>query len=454
MNHHAVEADEVAGNLYQRWAVVIGVMIVIALLAVFGIKDPLLSRAVIIAGVCLALWLGEVVPAYVPTLALWALTPLLLQPLNDEFRLGRVLGWSADPVLALFLGGFALSVTARRYGLDSRIAQLTVQWSRGHKLALLALTAAATAGLSMWMSNIPAAAMMIAALRPLFANGNDNPFRRALLLSVAVGANFGGMATPVGTGPNAIALATISKSMPITFLHWMSFALPLTVGMLIAGIALLALRFRVSGSVALPRLETQSIDRKTIGVFVVYAVTILAWLTEPLHGAPSAIVAVIATAILFGSKLLTREDLGAIDWSTLGLIAGGIALGKLLEQSGVVSAAANVVAWADMPRFWRLLILSLASATLSALMSNTATVTMLIPLAASFDPAPSTAVLIAIAASMGIPFVISTPPNAMVYGEGGIKSSDLFVPGIILMLAGSLLISLTGPAVLELIGIP
>jgi solute carrier family 13 (sodium-dependent dicarboxylate transporter), member 2/3/5 len=454
MNNKTLEASEVAGSPYQRWAIVIGISLVLAFLSLFGIENPLLARAVFITGVCLALWLGEVVPAYVPTLVLWALTPLLLQPLDEEFRLGYVLGWSADPVLALFLGGFTLSVTARRYGLDSRIAQLTVQWSRGYKLALLILTAAATAGLSMWMSNIPAAAMMIAALRPLFVNGKDNPLRRALLLSVGLGANFGGMATPVGTGPNAIALATISKVMPITFLHWMGFALPLTVGMLVVGLILLMLRFRVKGTVALPPLSLQPFDNKARGVLVVYALTIIAWLTEPLHGASSAIVAILATAVLFGSKLLSKEDLGAIDWSTLGLIAGGIALGRLLEQSGVVNAAADIVPWADMPRFWRLLILCVASATLSALMSNTATVTMLIPLAASFDPAPSTAVLIAIAASMGIPFVISTPPNAMVYGEGGIKSSDLFVPGIILMLLGSLLISLTGPQVLQLLGIP
>jgi sodium-dependent dicarboxylate transporter 2/3/5 len=78
---------------------------------------------------------------------------------------------------------------------------------------------------------------------------------------------------------------------------------------------------------------------------------------------------------------------------------------------------------------------------------------MLIPLAGSIDPSPSTAILIAIAASMGIPFVISTPPNAMVYGEG-VRSSDLLVPGLILMILGCLLVALTGPFVMRLMGIP
>ena len=110
--------------------------------------------------------------------------------------------------------------------------------------------------------------------------------------------------------------------------------------------------------------------------------------------------------------------------------------------------------WQEIPHAVRLFMLCLATALLSALMSNTAAVTMLIPLAAAIDPAPSTTILIAIAASLGIPFVISTPPNAMVYGEGGITFYDLAVPGFILMILGCILVSTTGPLVLNLAGIP
>ena len=113
-----------------------------------------------------------------------------------------------------------------------------------------------------------------------------------------------------------------------------------------------------------------------------------------------------------------------------------------------------MVPWQDIPHVVRLFMLCLTAAFLSALMSNTAAVTMLIPLAAGIDPAPSTAILIAIAASLGIPFVISTPPNAMIYGEGGITFSDLAVPGLILMILGCTLLSTTGPLVLNLVSIP
>lgn len=410
----------------------------------------------VVAGVCLTLWLTEVVPPYVPTFILWALTPLLLYSFGDQFQLTRVLGWSANPVLALFLGGFALSVAARRYGIDSLIARLAVNLSRGSKLMLLVLTVAATASLSMWMSNIAAAAMMIAALHPLFAGvAKNDRFRRALLMGIALGANFGGMATPIGTGPNAIAMAAISSSHALTFIEWMVFALPLASGLMIAGLLLLVGRFHVRGGTNdLPDIPVKAPDRGGWLVMTVFFVTVAAWLTEPFHGTSSAIVALISTVVLFGSGLLKRDDLVLIDWSTLLLIAGGIGMGNLLEQSGLIKVAAGVMPWQEVTPVVRLFTLCFASALLSALMSNTAAVTMLIPLAASIDPAPSTAVLIAIAASLGIPFVISTPPNAMVYGEGGITFSDLAVPGLILMILGCAVVSLTGPRVLNLVGIP
>ncbi len=126
-------------------------IMVVSALSLTLIEDPLLTRALIVAGACLALWLSEAVPPYVPTLVLWALVPLLLQPFGDVFRLASVLGWAADPVLALFLGGFALSVAASRYGIDAHIARIAVKLSNGRRLRLLVLVASATAILSMWM---------------------------------------------------------------------------------------------------------------------------------------------------------------------------------------------------------------------------------------------------------------------------------------------------------------
>ncbi len=446
--------DEEGPGLW-RWAIAVVAVIGAAALSLGAFTDPLLGRTSFVAGLCLVLWLTEVVPPYVPTLVLWAFVPLLLARFGTQFGFDRVLDWSADPVLALFLGGFSLSVAAGRHGIDARLAGLAISLSRGRRQVLLALTAAVTAVMSMWMSNIAAAAMMLSSLQPFLSRlAPSDPFRRALLMTIAISANFGGMATPIGSGPNAIAIAAAASHSTVTFHSWMTFATPLMLGLVTVGLGLVVVRFRVRGTVELEKEPWQPLTPGAWGVMGVFFFTVAAWLSEPLHGAPSAAVALLAVIALFGSGLLDRSDLARIDWSTLGLIAGGIALGKLLEESGLVHVAASSVPWAEVSPLGRLLVLCFVSALLSALMSNTATVTMLIPLAASIDPAPSTAILIALAASLGIPFAISTPPNAMVYGKGGLTQADLFVPGILLMVAGCAFISLTGPYVLSLAGIP
>jgi sodium-dependent dicarboxylate transporter 2/3/5 len=238
----------------------------------------------------------------------------------------------------------------------------------------------------------------------------------------------------------------------------MTFALPLTIGMLLLAFLLLIWHSRnESGRATLgPATEPADLvhDRHPSLVVAIVVVAAALWLTEPFHHVPAAAVALGAAAFLFLTGLLRQVDLSKIDWSTLLLIAGGITLGRLLETSGIVHAAAAAFPFGQMHPTLTLFILCFASALLSALMSNTATAVMLIPLASVVFPEPSTAILIAVSASFGMPFVVSTPPNAMAYGEGGVRTVDLFVPGLILMIVGCLVVSLTGRAALNLAGIP
>jgi sodium-dependent dicarboxylate transporter 2/3/5 len=244
----------------------------------------------------------------------------------------------------------------------------------------------------------------------------------------------------------------------------MSFALPLAAGMLFVSFAFIWLRVRRQQGEWSSKIgqlsenvfdgeNRQPLKMREYAFLLVLAGTILLWLTEPLHGISASVVSLAATSVLFLTRLLKKEDLLRVDWSTLLLIAGGVTLGKLLEQSQLVKILAGGVAWNELNPTLVLFLLCLTSATLSALMSNTAAAVLLIPLAHALVPEPATMILVAIAASFGIPFVISTPPHAMVFGEGGVKFKDLFLPGIIIMLLGCLLISLTGRAVLNLIGI-
>jgi sodium-dependent dicarboxylate transporter 2/3/5 len=446
----------------RRILIVLAIAVII-IVPVFAFDSPLLARAAVIAGICLVLWLSEAVPPFVPTFLLFTLTPLLLGSVDEKFSLDNVLTWAVDPVLALFFGGFVLGVAAHRFGLDERLAEFAVRAAGKSYAAFLLLVILLTAFLSMWMSNIAAASLMLACLRPILNDfESESLLRRTLLVGIAMGANLGGISTPIGTGSNAIAVAAIEPVRSISFLEWMFFAVPLAAGMIAVLFLILLLTAKkargewvekIAGHSAAARQMAE--DRwKQIAFSAILLATIVLWLTEPWHKVPAAVVSLGATSVLFFSQMLKAEDLLKIDWSTLLLIAGGITLGRILEQSELIKVLAGSVIWSEFNPTLALFLLCLASATLAALMSNTASVVILIPLAMTISPAPSTAILVAVAASFGLPFVVSTPPNAMVYGEGGVRFKDLFVPGIVLMLTGCLLVSLTGRFVLNLVGIP
>lgn len=450
----------------KSWKAIAATVIFTAIVPHLFIESTLTASILSIVAVCLSLWLFELTPPFVPTLLLWVLIPLVLSPIDAKYSFANTLKWAADPVLALFFGGFVLGVATERHDLGRRLALWAFKQADGSFSLLLLLIILLTAFMSMWISNIAAAALMFACMRPLLAHMNtDAVARRTLLIGVALGANLGGMATPVGTGPNAIAIASVAGKHQVTFIEWMTFALPLTLGMLVLGFVILRWRAgKIDESWTSLAARTQadlggtnSIDglhNRRNGFLAVLAATAIMWLSEPFHGIPAAVVALAATAFIFLFGLLKKEDLSKIDWSTLLLIAGGITLGRMFEASGIIAAAASGIPFDTFHPTLTLLVICLASAVLSALMSNTATAVLLIPLATMLVPHSSTAILVAISASFGMPFVISTPPNAMAYGEGGLRTSDLLVPGLIILVVGCILVSLTGRPVLRLAGFP
>ena len=415
------------------------------------VADPLQSRVLLVAGLYLTFVLSETVAPFVPTLFLLAAAPLLLGSLSQRYALGQVLGWAADPVLALFAGGLALGLAAQRHGVDAALAALLLRAAGRTRRGLLAVTLLAATFLSMWMSNVAAAALLLAALQPALASLEPG-FRRSLLIGLAMGANLGGVTTPIGSGPNAIAIAETRALHPITFAEWMGFGLPIAAGMCGLAYVWLVLRYRVRGPSELRLEAPHALSRRGYGVVALLAAAILAWLAEPLHGVGAPSIALALLLLLFGSNLLAKSDLGALDWSTLGLISGGLVLGRLLESSGVLTVLAQALPIADSPRWLWLGALVSVSAVLAALMSNTATAAMLIPLGLHIDSAASTAVILAVATSFGVPLPISTPPNAVVYGTGAIRSRDLLEIGLGIMVIGCVVVTLSGGWFLGLFG--
>jgi solute carrier family 13 (sodium-dependent dicarboxylate transporter), member 2/3/5 len=427
-------------------------------LALYFIADPVHARAAAIAAVCLILWLSEAVPPFVPAFLLLACVPLAL----PSYNIATVMQWMAEPVLLLFLGGLSLGIAAQRYGIDAAITVLAVQWSGGKPKKLLFLVMAVTSLLSMWMSNTAAAAMMLAALRPLIADQHmSQRFRIALLVGIALSANIGGMGTPIGSPPNAIAVATLEHHYPVTLLTWMMFGLPLVAVLLTTSYFILLWYGGVKRGT--PSFQSADANNSAVNksaekigihgfgawsVVIIFSLMVAAWVSEPLHGMSVATVAIMGTALLFGSGLLRASDARLIDWSTLLLIAGGLGLGRLIQEAGIITDITQSINWQDIPSSVRVSCLILIAAIMSAVMSNTATAILIIPLAFALDPNPATPILVALGTSLGVIFAISTPPNALVYSEGGMRAKDLFVPGIIIMLGGWILLSVVGALLL------
>ena len=454
--------ERAVSGVTSRVATAVAV-VAVAAAALLLVPDPLRARAAAVAGVCLVLWLTEAIPLYATTIVLWAGVALLLGPLDPKaFSLNQILTWAAQPVMALFFGGFALSVAGAKYGIDSAIAAWMLRVSGGRRALLLLAVMLGTAVLSMWMSNIAAGAMMVATLRPLFAapasgapiDPGAAAFRKALLLGVAFAADFGGIGTPIGSGPNLIAIGAVAETYRITFLHWTLFGVPLALGMVLLAYGLLVGIHRVRGTVQHVEIPHAPLSRRGWAFVAIFFAGTATWLSEPLHGIGSSVTALLIAAALFGSGLLGTADLARMEWDTLLLIAGGLTLGELFDESTLAPWMAAAVPWQTIHPTLLVLSFVFVCALLSAVASNTAAAAMLVQIGLGIVPSPSFAVLVAMGASMGVPFVISTPPNAIAYGQGGLSGRDLAVPGTVLMVVGCLLLAFTGPTVLRWVGVP
>lgn len=425
-----------------RWAVILSAPLLAA--AAIPFAPPEQRWAVGLAVACIVLWLGQLVPVFVPTLLLLSLAPILL---GEAYTATRVLGWAIDPVLALFFGGLAMSAAAERHGLAALLARRVLAWSGGDRRRLITLAMGLTALLSMWLSNTAAATLMLATLMPVADRLRDANLRRGLLLAVAAGANLGGIATPIGTAPNALAIAQLGERAP-SFVSWMALGLPLAALMLVIARTVIIRQCQLAGQIPDEDPDTTSERLSPSGrlATLLIACAVALWLSEPLHGISASTVSLGLAACCFASGLLERDDLARFDWATLLLIGGGIALGRMLEQTGVVALATAAVPWADFAP-WLLASAALIVTMLcSAVLSNTATATLILTAMAAIAPQrPELAIILVLGSSLSFPFAVSTPPNAMIAGLG-IGTRDLLRLGLALMLLGGLILGVLGPS--------
>lgn len=469
---HGAEAADLAREagfdlLRRRLGLALGPAVFAGLLLAPLDLPPASQSLAAVLGLVMVFWVSEAVPLPV-TAVIGPSLAIVLGVAGARETLAPF----AEPVIFLFLGSFLLAEALRVHGLDQRIALwiLSLPGAAASPGRLRLAVGLVTAGVSMWISNTATAAMMLpialGLARALRAAGSmESP--RGLLLIVGMAASLGGIATPVGTPPNLIALGFLERieGRSLSFLEFMAVGVPLSLALLgatyvvVGRLVPVASGGDVASYVASERAKLPAWGSGQAACAVAFALAVTFWL---LPGAVSvaglapaslparlaarldeAVVALLAAALLFlwpaGSRrALTWEEAARIDWGTLLLFGGGLSLGKLMFDSGLAGVLGRAaVAATGVESLWGLTALALATTiVLTEVTSNTATVNMLAPLVLALardlgvPPVPPL-LAVAFGASMGFMFPIGTPPNALVYGTGLVPMTAMMRTGVL-----------------------
>ncbi|WP_018145409.1 DASS family sodium-coupled anion symporter [Thioalkalivibrio sp. AKL6] len=426
-------------------------------------------------------WISEALP-----LPVTALLPIAILPVLDITSMENATAPYANPIIFLFMGGFAIALAVQRWDLHRRMALAIVARSGNRLHALVGAFMLATAGLSMWVSNTATAALMLpialsvlgliergASPRGPGATAESRRPALALLLGIAFAANIGGMATIIGSPPNALTAAYLGDrhGMEIGFLEWMTLGLPLAAVLLALAWWLLTRwvfpvhRVELTGLRALLDEQRATVGRWSTAekrVAAVFVLVALAWLTRPLLegwlpiSLTDAGIAILGAGLLFlipsGSmeqrRLLAWDNTRELPWGVLLLVGGGLSLGAAIESSGLAELAADALVIAQT---WPLILIMagvvLLTMTLSHVTSNTATAATLLPLVTAFAlsmdvPVLMLALPVAFAASVAFMLPVATPPNAIVFASNRLQVLDMVRGGALLSVVALVLISL------------
>ncbi|MCG9786662.1 SLC13 family permease [Vibrio barjaei] len=416
----------------------------------------------LLAALC---WVFEPIPIYATSVVIIVLELLLVSNkglylfrLNEgQPHFGELLSYNeimatfASPIIMLFLGGFFLAMAATKYRLDVNLARVLLKpFGSDPKFVMLGLMLI-TGIFSMFMSNTATTAMMLSILTPVIAVfGPKDPGRIAFALCIPVAANIGGIGTPIGTPPNAIALKYLVGDNYISFGEWMAFGVPFVVVMM--ALAWMLINFLYSADQKKIELSIKGKFLKTpkaIMVYITFTLTIVLWLMGSSHGMNSYTVALIPVAIFSLTGIINKEDLKKISWDVLWLVSGGIALGLALDKTGLARLVVHSIPFDAFSPYAVLFGAAFLCLVMANFMSHTATANLLMPIMAalgtsmaSLTPLGGEITLILVvtfAASLGMSLPISTPPNALAHATGHVQSNQMAKVGVILGVVGVLL---------------
>jgi sodium-dependent dicarboxylate transporter 2/3/5 len=391
------------------------------------------------------LWLTEAVHVSITAI----LVPIMAVAFGI-FKTPQALSNFANPIIFLFLGGFALAAALHKQELDKAIADKVLLIAKGRMSVAVFMLFGVTAALSMWISNTATTAMMLPLVLGVLNKVNAKSERGTyvfVLLGIAYCASIGGIATVVGSPPNAIAAAEVGLS----FTEWMAFGLP--VSMILLPITVGMLYFMLK-----PNLKhTFELDHKPVEwdngkliTLAIFGLTVLMWIfSKPINAFLGGfskfdtLVALSAIVLLGISRVVQWKDIEkSTDWGVLLLFGGGICLSNVLKATGTsVFLAHSLSGFLEQAGlFFTILVVAGFVVFLTEFASNTASAALLVPVFATVAEALGVSpvilsALIAIAASCAFMLPVATPPNAIVFGSGHIKQSEMMKAGIYLNIA-------------------
>ncbi len=440
---------------FRRWRgpLILGADILLFMLLLKTLPfEPAVVTGLSILVFVAVLWLTEAIHVSVTAL----LVPILAVGFGI-FKTPQALSNFADPIIFLFLGGFALASALHAQELDRAIANKVLNIARGRLAIAVLMMFAVSAGLSMWVSNTATAAMMLPLVLGMLSQLDRKKHHRTYvftLLGVAYCASIGGIATLVGSPPNAIAAAQNG----MTFVDWMKLALPVTLVLLPVAVGVLywvlkpdlQQRFSVQKST----LVWDNNKRITLAIFIL---TVVCWgFSAPLNawfGGLSSFDTVIAISALIAlavSGVVSWKDIEkTTDWSVLLLFGGGLCLSAILKTTGTSEFLAHSIG--DFLHSGGILVALLSIVTfvvfLTEFASNTASAALLVPVFAAIADSLGVSpvilsALIAIATSCAFMLPVATPPNAIVFGSGYVQQSEMMRAGIWLNLVCIIVLTL------------
>lgn len=415
------------------------------------------QHGLIILSLVAHFWLAELLPLSVTAL----LVPVLAVSFNVMDLKTALLSFS-HPIIFLFLGGFAIAAALHEHKIDQHFAHLIMQKAKNNGLFICLLLFSLTAFLSMWISNTATTVMMLPIALGLMTNLEYEKHKTLfafLLLGIAYSANIGGIATIVGSPPNAIA----ASALKLSFYDWLIIALPISVFLLplMWGCLYILLKpnlelFKSNDSSGVLSTAPFKWDKPQIAVMIIFTITACLWifgsLIQDITGKISDFdswVAMIAIIALHGSKSLTWSAFEKnTQWGVLILFGGGLALSAILSQTEANLFLAQQLASISegLGLFWLLLLIILFIIFMTEISSNTALSALMIPTfmgsaeTMGFDQTMIVSA-IAIGASCAFMLPVATPPNAIVFSSGYVEQNTMMRVGLMLNVLFGVLIT-------------